>query len=57
MGRGPKQTFLQRRYTDGQQTYEEALNITSYQRNSNQNYNEISSHIGQNGPHQKAYNQ
>ena len=30
MGRGPKQTLLQRRYTDGQQTHEEMLNITTY---------------------------
>ena len=30
MGRGPKQTFHQRRYTDGQRTYEETLSITNY---------------------------
>ena len=28
MGRRPKQTFLQRRYTDCQQTHERMLNIT-----------------------------
>ena len=44
MGRRPKQTFLQRRHTDGQEAYEKLLNITSYQRNSNQNYNEVSPH-------------
>ena len=38
MGRGPKQTFLQRRYTDGQQPYKKMFNITNYQRNANQNY-------------------
>ena len=30
------------------------LNITNYQRNANQNYNEVSSHYGQNGHHQKV---
>ena len=29
------------------------LNHAHYQRNANQNYSEISPHIGQNGPHQK----
>ena len=53
MGRRLKQTFLQRRHTDGQQTYEKMLNITNYQRNANQNYNEVSSHTGENGHHQK----
>ena len=32
----PKQTFLQRRHTDGQQSYEKMLNIANYQRNINQ---------------------
>ena len=31
------------------------LNITHYERNANQNYNEISPHTGQNGHHQKVY--
>ena len=53
MGGKPKQTFLQRRHTDGQQTHEKMLNITSYQRNANQNYTEVSPHTGQNGRHQK----
>ena len=30
MGKRPKQTFLQRRRTDGQQTQEKMLNITHY---------------------------
>ena len=30
MGRRPKETFLQRRHTDGQQTHEKMLNITNY---------------------------
>ena len=51
MGRRPKQTFLQRRHADGQQTLEKMLNITNYQRNANQNYNEVSLHTGHNGHH------
>ena len=30
MGRRPKQTFLQRSHTDGQQTHEKMLNVTNY---------------------------
>ena len=30
MGRRPKQTFLQRKYTDGQQAHEKMLDITNY---------------------------
>ena len=30
MGKEPKQTFLQQRYTDGQETPEKMLNITNY---------------------------
>ena len=44
MGRRPKQTFLQRRHTDGQEAHEKLLNITNYQRNANQNYNEVLPH-------------
>ena len=33
------------------------LNITNYERNANQNYNEVSPHTGQNGRHQKIYKQ
>ena len=33
------------------------LSITHYQRNANQNHNEISSHTGQNDYHQKIYKQ
>ena len=36
MGQRTKQAFLQRRHTDGQQTQENILNITHYQRNANQ---------------------
>ena len=33
------------------------LNITHYQRNANQNYNDIPSHADQNGCYQKVYKQ
>ena len=55
MGRRPKQTFLQRRYTDGKEAHEKLLNITNYQRNANQNYNEVSPPTGENGHQQKIY--
>ena len=48
-GRKPKETFLQRRHTYGQQAQEKKPNITNYQRNANQNYNEVPTHTGQNG--------
>ena len=42
MGRRFKQTFVQRRHTEGQQTHEKMLNTANYQRNAHQNYNEVS---------------
>ena len=48
MGRRPKQTFFQRRHTDGQEAHEKMLTTTNYQRNANQNCNEISPHTSQN---------
>ena len=44
MGQRTKQTFFQRRHTDGSQTHEKMLNITHYQRNANQNHNEVPFH-------------
>ena len=44
MGRRSKQTFLQRRHTDGQQVHEKMLNFANHQRNAIQNYNEVSPH-------------
>ena len=35
----------------GQQVNEKMLNIINYQRNANQNHNEVSPHTGQNGQH------
>ena len=45
----------QRRHINGQQAYEKILNITNYQRNTNQTHNDIWPYISQNGNHQKAY--
>ena len=56
-GRRPQQTFLQRKYTDCQQTHERMLNSTNHQRNANQNYNELSPHTSQNGHYQKFQKQ
>ena len=54
MGRRSKQTFLQRRYTDGlkkKKKHEKMLNRANYQRNVNRKYNEVPPHTGQNGHH------
>ena len=53
MSRRPKQRLLQRRCTDGQQVHEKMLNITNYEKNAIQNYNEMPPHTGQNGYRQK----
>ena len=49
----PKETFLQRRYTDGQGAHEKMFNITNFQRNANQNYNEVSPHTSQKDHNEK----
>ena len=36
-------------HTHGQKAHKKALNVTNYQRNTNQNYSELSSHTSQNG--------
>ena len=53
MGKGPEQTYFQRRCTDGQQLHEKMLNITNHQGNANQNHIETSPHTCQNGYYQK----
>ena len=55
LGRRPKQTFLQRRHTDGHKAHEKMLNITNYQRNANQNHYEVPFHTSQNGCDPKVY--
>ena len=57
VGKRAKQTFLQRRHTHGQQTHEKMLNITHYQRNANQDHNEVPLHTSQNGCDPKVYKQ
>ena len=52
MGRKSKQ-ILQRRHKDGLKAHEKMFNIANYQRNVNQNYNEVAPHTGQSG-HQKS---
>ena len=47
MDKGPEETFLQSRYTNGQQAYEKILNITNHQRNANQNVIEVLPHTHQ----------
>ena len=54
MGRKPKQIFLQRSITDGQKVHAKTFNSTNYERNANQNYNEVSPHTDQNGHHSKV---
>ena len=52
LGQRPKQTFLPRRHTR-----EKMLTITHYQRNANQNHNEVPFHASQNGCDPKVYKQ
>ena len=40
MGKGPEQTFFQRRHTNGQQAREKRLTITHHQGNANENHEE-----------------
>ena len=54
MGQRIKQTFLQRRHRDGQQTHEKMFNITHYQINGNQNHNKKSSYADKNGCYPKS---
>ena len=49
MGGRTEQPLLQRRHTDGQQAHEKMLNIANYQRNINQNSDELSLHASHNG--------
>ena len=53
MVKGPEETLLQRRHTQGQQTHGKVLSITSHQGNANQNHSETPPHTTQEGCHQK----
>ena len=57
MGKGLEQTLLQGRHTEGLETYEKMLSITSHQRDANQNHNEVSSHTSQDGQHKQIHKQ
>ena len=51
-----KQTLLQRRHTDGQQTHEKMLNKTLLEKCKSKQ-NEVLPHTSQNVSHQKIYKQ
>ena len=53
MGKGLEQTLLQGRHTEGPETYEKMLSITSHQRDANENHNEVPSHTSQSGQHKQ----
>ena len=48
---------LNRHFSKEDIHHEKMLNITHYQRNANQNHNEVPSHASQNGCYQKVYKQ
>ena len=51
MGRRSKQTFIQRRHTDGKQANGKCSTLLNITEIANQNHNEVPPHIGQNGHH------
>ena len=57
MGKGLEQTLLQGRHTEGPETYEKMLSITSHQRDANENHNEVPSHTSQSGQHKQINKQ
>ena len=57
MGRRPEKTLLQGGHTEGPETYEKMLSITSLQRDANENHNEVSSHTGQSDQHKQIHKQ
>ena len=57
MGKGLEQTLLQGGHTEGPETYEKMLSITSYQRDANLNHNEIPPHTIENGLHKQSNKQ
>ena len=44
-------------HTEGPETYEKMLSITSHQRDANSNHNEVLSHTGQSGQHKQIHKQ
>ena len=57
MGKGLEQTLLQGRHTEGPETYEKMLSITSHQRDANENHNEVPSHTSQSDQHKQINKQ
>ena len=57
MGKRLEQTLLQGGHTEGPETYEKMLNVTSHQRDANENHNEIPPHTNQNGQHNQINKQ
>ena len=57
MGKGLEHTLLQGRHTEGQETYEKMLSITSHQTDANLKHNEIPLHTGENGHHKQINKQ
>ena len=57
MGKGLEQTLLQGRHTEGPETYEKMLSITSHQRDANLNHNEVPSQTTQSGQHKQKNKQ
>ena len=57
MGKGLEQRLLQGGHTEGPETYEKMLSITSHQRDANENHNEIQLHTSQNGHHKQISKQ
>ena len=57
MCKGLEQTLLQRGHTEGPETYEKLLSITSYRRDANENHHEIPPHTDQNGRHNQSKKQ
>ena len=57
MSKGLEQTLLQGRHTEGPETYEKMLNITSHQRDANENHNEVPSHTSQSGQYKQINTQ
>ena len=57
MVKGLKQTLLQGGHTEGPETYEKMLSVTSCQRHANENYNQILLHTGQNDHHKQSNKQ
>ena len=51
IGEGTKQTYFQRRNTNGKWVHEKMLNLINHQGNANENHNKIPPHTCQNGYH------